>query len=211
MFDPNYWRERKAVAGTAGAGRGTVYFLSLASEQWALRHYRRGGMVGRLFEDHFVYLGQGATRSFREFRLLARLYKLGLPVPRPVAACYRRAGLAYTADLLSVRIPGAQPLSRRLSEGTAPNQLWEKAGSLIRRFHDAGACHADLTAHNLLVDDSGLLYLLDFDRGRIRQDGPWKQQTLERLQRSLRKVSSQDPAINVTASDWQRFMTAYRA
>jgi len=210
MFEPDYWRGRQAVAGSTGAGRGTVFFLKRAGEQWALRHYRRGGMVGKLFEDHFGYLGESATRCFREFRLLAKLSGMGLPVPAPVAACYRRLGLAYTADLISVRIPGAQPLSRRLSEGTAPEHVWEEAGTMIRRFHDAGVFHADLTAHNILADEAGQLFLLDFDRGRLRADGSWKERTLERLHRSFRKITQQDPAINVSATDWQRFMAAYR-
>jgi 3-deoxy-D-manno-octulosonic acid kinase len=209
MFELRYWQDRRAVAGSAGAGRGTVYFLMHADEQWALRHYRRGGMVGKLFDDHFSYLGENATRCFREFRLLANLSRMGLPVPAPVAACYRRLGLAYTADLISVRIPGAEPLSRRLSEGTAPEQLWEKAGTMVRRFHDAGVYHADLTAHNILADEAGQLFLLDFDRGRMRADGSWKARTLERLHRSFRKITQQDPAIKVSATDWQRFMAAY--
>jgi 3-deoxy-D-manno-octulosonic acid kinase len=81
---------------------------------------------------------------------------------------------------------------------------------MVRRFHDAGVYHADLTAHNILADEAGQLFLLDFDRGRRRADGSWKARTLERLHRSFRKITQQDPAIKVSATDWQRFMAAYR-
>lgn len=211
LFEPGYWEAGGAVTGTAGAGRGTVYFVAGEHGEWALRHYRRGGMVGRLLDDHFAYLGQDATRSFREFRLLATLHNMGLPVPRPVAARYCRSGMAYTADLISARIPGAAPLSRHLAAGQAPEGMWHEAGRLIRRFHDAGVYHADLTAHNILLDEAGQLYLLDFDRGALRPDGGWKDATLERLHRSFRKVTRENPAINITASDWREFMTGYCA
>jgi 3-deoxy-D-manno-octulosonic acid kinase len=39
---------------------------------------------------------------------------------------------------------------------------------MIARFHRAGVWHADLTAHNILLEVRGVPWLLDFDRGRIR-------------------------------------------
>ncbi|MGH8496361.1 MAG: 3-deoxy-D-manno-octulosonic acid kinase [Gammaproteobacteria bacterium] len=209
LFALDYWRSRDALSVATG-GRGTVFFARAGAQDWALRHYCRGGAVGRLLDDHYLWLGPDRTRSFREWRLLARLFSAGLPVPRPVAARYQRHGLAYTADLCTLRIPEAEPLSRRLAADTAPADIWARVGACVRKFHDAGVFHADLTAHNLLVDASGDVYLLDFDRGRLRgEGGDWRQANLARLDRSLRKIGRENPRIDVTADDMASLRRAY--
>lgn len=209
FFGPDHWRTRNALSVATG-GRGTVFFAHVGAHDWAIRHYRRGGVVGRLLDDHYLWLGADRTRSFREWRLLARLHSSGLPVPRPVAARYQRHGLAYTADLITLRIPGAAPLSRRLADGTAPANIWARVGACVRKFHDASVFHADLTAHNLLVDEAGDVYLLDFDRGQVRgEDGGWRQANLARLDRSLSKIGRENPRIDVTAGDRASLRQAY--
>lgn len=208
QFDLDHWHALDALSVASG-GRGTVFFATAGAHAWALRHYRRGGLIGRWFDDHYLWLGADRTRAFREWRLLAHLSGLGLPVPRPVAARYRRRGLAYTADLITVRIPGAEPLSRRLAGASAPADIWARVGACVRRFHEAGVCHADLTTHNLLVDDAGTVHLLDFDRGRIRGEGRWKAANLARLRRSLEKISSEDPRIAFAEADWSALLAAY--
>ncbi|MCZ6827446.1 MAG: 3-deoxy-D-manno-octulosonic acid kinase [Gammaproteobacteria bacterium] len=205
----SWWRERGRLLGNTG-GRGTVYFVASDEGQWALRHYRRGGLIGRWFDDHFIWLGENRVRSFHEWQLLARLRDMDLPVPRPVAAIYKRDGLAYTAELLTVRIAGARPLSQRMNDGAVDASHWQAMGRCIRRFHDAGSYHADLTGHNILLDDKGDMHLLDFDRGDIRAGGAWKASNLKRLHRSLRKISVQDENINASEADWRSLIDAYR-
>lgn len=210
QFELSYWQDQPNPPELATGGRGTVVFVGGSQDSWALRHYQRGGLPGRVLSDQFLFLGEDSTRSFREFRLLATLHEKGLPVPRPVAARYLRSGAIYRADLLTARIPGAQPLSFLLESNQFSTEIWRLTGRLIRRFHDAGVCHADLNAHNILVDAAGELFLLDFDRGTIRRDGQWKQANLRRLKRSLDKISEAKPGINVSDSDWLRLLDGYR-
>ena len=75
------------------------------------------------------------------------------------------------------------------------NALATEVGALVARFHRAGVWHADLNAHNVLVT-SGALYLIDFDRGRLRKPAPrWCRANLRRLRRSLLKLGAgTDPA-----------------
>jgi 3-deoxy-D-manno-octulosonic acid kinase len=205
LFDPAHWEGR--VAGSAGRGRGRVLFVDAGAAQWALRQYRRGGLVGRLVEDRYPWLGEARTRSFREWRMLARLYAAGLPVPRPVAALWRRRGLCYVAGLATRRIPGAVPLSARLAAGEAVD--WRGIGRMVHAFHVAGACHADLNAHNILLDEAGAAWLLDFDRGRMRQPGAWQAANLARLERSLRKIAAEPGAPAFSPAGWAALQAGY--
>jgi len=66
--------------------------------------------------------------------------------------------------------------------------------------------HADLNAHNLLLGPDGTVYVLDFDRGRIRPRGAWEQAVLERLQRSLRKVTAGMPPGRFDDTAWQALL-----
>ena len=209
VFQPEFWRRRGATAGQVARGRGAVLFIETEFGEWAFRHYRRGGLVGRIFEDHYVWLGMSRTRSIREWRLLKRLFEEGLPVPRPIAACFQRRGASYIADLITRRIPGARPLSRHLAEAALPDSAWRRLGACVRRFHEAGVCHADLTAHNLLLDHGGQPWLLDFDKGGLRAPGRWRQSNLGRLLRSLNKISMENATIQFAPANWASFLDGY--
>jgi 3-deoxy-D-manno-octulosonic acid kinase len=178
-----------ASAASAVGGRGSAWIVARADGAWVLRHYRRGGLPGRFIRDLYLWTGLDATRPWREWRLLDSLYKEGLPVPRPVAARVARSGPVYRGDLLTIRIPGARSLAEMLR---APHHdfPWAAAGRCLRRFHDAGVWHADLNAHNLLLDGEGRVHLIDFDRGERRVPAlGWQQANLARLARSLEKLA----------------------
>ena len=187
LFDAACWRDTGRVVGEA-PGRGSSLFLDAGHEQWVLRPYRRGGLVARLSTARYLRTGLERSRAFRELRLTAELFAQGLPVPRPVAASVSLAGLTYTAALITVRIPGARALAERLPD--ADTTLLERVGATVRRFHEAGLDHVDLNARNLLVDESGVVWLIDLDRCRLRSPGKWRQANLERLARSLAKFDA---------------------
>ena len=107
------------------------------------------------------------------------------PLPLPFAAYYRREGLHYRAAILMQRLPGVRTLAELAATGEAP---WALAGQLVAKFHRAGLDHADLNAHNILFDEQGRGWMIDFDRSRIHIPATrWRNANLERLQRSLRK------------------------
>lgn len=188
-FAPDYWRERDALRTQAG-GRGGVAIVATPIGECVLRHYRRGGLVAALMGDRYLWTGADRTRPFQEFRLLAEITRLGLPAPDVVAARYFRRGLFYGADLLTRRIADAQTLAECLAAGRLDGELAEEVGALAARFHRAGIWHADLNAHNVLVTPQQL-YLIDFDRGRLRAPAEdWQQANLQRLRRSLLKLGA---------------------
>ena len=205
-FDPARLPTDGAVI-RAARGRGSAWFLPPlvpGGPELALRRYRRGGLVGRCVEDRYLYLGAERTRSFRELRLLAHLEDVGLPAARPVGALFERAGAAtYRAALLTVRISGARPLSMRL--GQMPAELWHRLGATLGAFHAAGIFHADLNAHNILIDAEEAVHLIDFDRGEQRTPGPWAAENIARLARSLQKLGGPD----THSTEWRVLLEGY--
>jgi len=193
-FDPKAIAEAGRVRGQA-TGRGQVWFITPRPDaadgvQWVLRHYRRGGLVARLSRDLYVWAGEAATRCFAELALLDYLAGCGIAVPVPVAARYVRTGLCYRADLLTQAIPGVRTLASICGEGALSGALASAVGAAVRLLHAQGVWHADLNAHNVLIDFDDRVWLIDFDRARLRAAGSWSAANLARLRRSLEKVSA---------------------
>jgi 3-deoxy-D-manno-octulosonic acid kinase len=208
LFDPEFWRRRGELSDTEG-GRGSAWFISSGEHQWVLRHFRRGGFIARLSQDLYVWAGEAQVRAFAEWRLLQAMTHQGLPVPRPVAAEYRRSGLFYRCDLITERIAGARPLSALLALDSLGEASWRAMGAAIARLHRAGVDHADLNAHNILIGANGAVTVIDFDRGRLRGPGTWTAGNLQRLQHSLTKISRRLPPERYSAQTWDWFMAGY--
>jgi 3-deoxy-D-manno-octulosonic acid kinase len=88
--------------------------------------------------------------------------------------------------------------------------LWRRIGATLRRFHRAGICHADLNAHNVLIDGDGRVYVIDFDRGSVRDPaGRWTRANLARLRHSLEKVHATGAALYYTRDGWNELLNGY--
>jgi len=207
-LDREHWLGQARAREVAG-GRGGALFVDAPVGACALRHYHRGGLVARLNRDSYFWSGRDRTRAFREFRLLAALADAGLPVPAPVAARYQREGLHYRADLMTRLVPGTQTLASRITTHQLDEALARAVGAMLARFHLFGAWHADLNAHNILVDARGATWLIDFDRGRRRKPQlAWQRANLARLRRSFDKLGAQ----RISGFDdafWHPMLAAY--
>jgi 3-deoxy-D-manno-octulosonic acid kinase len=210
LFEPTFWASRGELVDVT-AGRGAAWFISSPHCQWALRHYRRGGLIARLSTDRYVWRGEERVRAFTEWRLLAELTRRGLPVPKPIAARYERLGFTYRCDLITERISDARPLSAVLSHAPLTEYTWREVGAAVARLHAAGADHADLNAHNILVSGGGAVSVIDFDRGRLRSPGAWALKNLSRLHRSLVKVACRLPPERFPAAAWGWLLAGYAA
>jgi 3-deoxy-D-manno-octulosonic acid kinase len=208
FFEPEYWLKHDAIEGSA-RGRGTTWFVRAGEGQFVLRHYRRGGLIAKFSKDLYWFTSESETRSFAEWYLTYHLHKAGLPVPAPVAARYRRAGRFYRADLITQRIENSESLAQKLLKGPLSLTQWIAVGRCLRRFHDAGVCHADLNAHNILLTPEQV-YLIDFDRGTLRKRGWWADTTLVRLYRSLEKVTLLAAPESFSDEDWHSLLAGYR-
>jgi 3-deoxy-D-manno-octulosonic acid kinase len=210
LFDPEFWRARGELIDVTG-GRGSAWFIASGERRWVLRHFRRGGFIARFSQDDYVWAGEDRVRAFAEWRLLEVMTQRGLPVPKPIAARYQRSGLWYRCDLITRRIVDAEPLSAALAQGALTELAWRAVGAAIARLHGAGVDHADLNAHNILIDAKGVVSVIDFDRGRLRGQGTWALRNLQRLQRSLAKISRGLPPDRYSSQIWDWFMAGYQA
>ena len=184
--DPEYWQQQNKVIGSA-QGRGTTWFVALEKMDAALRHYRRGGLFGKIVKDHYIFTGWEKTRSYQEFQLLNTLIEAGVNVPKPIAAKVVKRTFCYQADLLSEKVPNARDLVAVLQEKPLPKDMYQKIGNEIRKMHAAQVNHTDLNIHNILIDDNDKVWIIDFDKCYQQDGSDWKQGNWDRLKRSFVK------------------------
>ncbi|MGM0564598.1 MAG: 3-deoxy-D-manno-octulosonic acid kinase [Pseudomonadota bacterium] len=218
LFEPAHI-EQKGWLQHIARGRGDTWFYDWQDSglQLVLRHYRRGGLVGRVNPDLYLNRGIERSRPWREWHLLCQLVEWGLPVPRPAAVRLIATPLFYRADMLTHRIVGAESLAERLTQSPLPEARWSDLGALVARFHRHGVYHDDLNAMNLLLtgDED---YLIDFDKGCLRdparrgrgeQGQGWSGDNLARLRRSLDKLQVNAEAFFFSDGDWSALLSGY--
>lgn len=214
------WFDRHALAASGsgsagGTGRGATVLFDADGHRLVLRHYRRGGMVRHLVADRYLRTGLRNSRPWRELAILTRLYTGGMPVPRPFAARIAPTGILspwYRGDLVTGYLEGTCTLADTVRAGSPQEATWSAIGETIAGFHAAGVDHADLNAHNVLLDEAGTVYLVDFDRARLRlpPTGRWAEGNLARLRRSLDKLAASEAAFTFSEADWTALERAYR-
>lgn len=208
-FSSEFWQQKGKIIGSA-QGRGTTWFVQLAQLQGALRHYRRGGLFGKVISDHYIFLSMAKTRSIAEFNLLCKLAESGVNVPRPIAARVVKRHFCYQADLLSEKIADAQDLVSILQTRALTELEYFAIGRQIKKMHDLQVNHTDLNIHNILLDKQGKIWLIDFDKCYQEGGEHWQTANLQRLLRSFNK-ERQKCQIKWAENDWSLLMNGYQS
>lgn len=208
VFDDSYWKKKGAITGSA-MGRGTTWFVKMQKIEGALRHYRRGGLFGKIISDHYLFLGWNKTRSLQEFKLLQQLTKAGVNVPRPIAARVIKKVFFYQADLLSEKIPDAQDLVAILQNKSLSNTIYHKIGQEIKKMHQVQVNHTDLNIHNILIDKKNKVWIIDFDKCTKHNGESWKEKNLQRLKRSFLKEVNKC-GIYWNEEGWEALLAGYQ-
>lgn len=152
-----------------------------------LKHYRRGGWLRHMVKQHYLNLGKNRAR--REFELLHRAAASGINVPTVIAYAYC-GRVIYRAWLITAEI--SQPISLvQLSQQdqAKAGKLMQRVGQQIELLIENGIWHVDLHPGNVVIDQGGNVFLLDFDRGRIYSGSKnkLKKRYLARWQRAVDK------------------------
>lgn len=145
-----------------GGRRGVVFGVVDEIGSVVLKHYGRGGLLGRVLDAHFLRFG--VSRCAQEFRLLVRLREAGIPVPEPIAYV-TRGGFWYEAWLLTREIEGHQSFVQiARSEPDRIYSLMDEVVVAVKRLIQQRVFHVDLHPGNVLVGKDGKVYLIDFDK-----------------------------------------------
>ena len=211
-FDSDYWKSMDVISGQS-KGRHTTWFINSPiqgdPQQWVLRHYYRGGLVAKINKDKFLYTGLSNSRCYKELVILQQMQQMNLAVPKPIAARIIKSGAFYRADLLMEKID-ATDLIDHLKQRSLSDKCWQSIGQSIAKFHQRGIYHADLNAHNILLDSSEKIHLIDFDRCKIlKPDENWQEKNMQRLKRSFIKEKGLHDIFNFEQNDWYQLQNAY--
>lgn len=205
-FDDKYWLNQGRLLG-ASSGRGSAWMVKSEQQKMMLRHYYRGGIPAKFIKDKYFWTGLNNSRSFSEYYLLNKMVAIGLPAPQAIAAQTCKKGLFYQGNILIAYIKHQSTFAGIMNSNNN-EQNWKNIGQTIADFHNHGINHADLNAHNILINNDKT-YLIDFDHSKqCKINNSWQQANIKRLKRSIDKLTEEkNTAANNTK--WQALLNSY--
>jgi 3-deoxy-D-manno-octulosonic acid kinase len=164
-------------------GRSPLRFIE---PDMVVRTLMHGGAFRHITGKRFL----SPNRTIRELKVSAYLRAHGIRTPEILAVRLIKEGLFYSIDVVSAFIPDSKDLLVHFEKDHTDNlEHLKKSGLLIRAIHDLGVYHTDLHIKNLLLDNSGNLWVLDLDKAYQFALLPefMKQMNLKRFMRSIKK------------------------
>lgn len=172
-----------------------------------VRRATRGGLIGAVLGGLYTAL----RRPLQELRAATAARSAGVSVPEPLAVRVTKvAGVFYRFTVITREVENAEDL---LTFASAPSRgrkrlAIDQVADEMRRLHESGVYHADLTMKNILLSGSSV-YIIDLDKARLvsRRDERLDMMNLARLNRSIVKLLGTQGA--VTRTDKLRFLRRY--
>lgn len=106
------------------------------------------------------------SKAKRAWRCGLRLMQLNVPVPDMVGYAENKAGMALVITEL---VENALRLDEWIEQRGADESTAAALGRFVRKMHDAGITHKDLSLRNILVRDETTFLLLDYEDARFFQ------------------------------------------
>ncbi len=207
--------EEQVIERSSYGGRGLSEVLVFAGGRALLRRYWHGGIFRGLTRDYILQ-----RRVLHEMWVTEAIRKRGGKVPLILGAIFRPLLWPfYRATLILREIEEALDLAAYLRSGSAARrtttekrEVLDRCARQVRLLHDVDIIHGDLHIKNILVQpkQNPQVYLLDFDKARIRQPLSTKARVnnLLRLKRSVDKLRFQHTTW-LRQTDELRFLYAY--
>ncbi len=157
----------------------------------------------RISKDYRVEKLDEKLRDFRtvhEAKLLSDAKKAGVPTP----TIYRvdRVGMKIIMEYIegvAIKeiLEDLEPKSRK--------EICEIIGKQIARIHDFGIIHGDLTTSNMIRDEEGKIYFIDFGLGEYNPSTEAQGTDLHLLHRTLKSTH-----FSVAKESYKAILSGYR-
>jgi 3-deoxy-D-manno-octulosonic acid kinase len=132
-----------------------------------VKYYTRGGLIRHMIKRR--YLKWGKTRCQIEYELLQKVRAIGVNAPEPVAYA-SLGGLFYKGWLVTREIKDKQTLAElSCADEERTHIVMKDVISQVSTLIKNNIFHVDLHPGNVLVDSSGRVFFLDFDKARLCQ------------------------------------------
>jgi hypothetical protein len=171
-----------------------------------VRHATRGGLIGAVLGGLYTAI----RRPLQELRAATAARSAGVGVPEPLAVRVTRVGgFFYRFTVITREVENAEDL---LTFASTPStgrkrEVIARVADEMRRLHESGVYHADLTMKNILMSGTSV-YIIDLDKATLApRDGRMDMMNLARLNRSVVKLLGTRGA--VTRTDKLRFLRRY--
>lgn len=183
------------------------YLPSAAPDRVFVRRATRGGLIGAVMGGLYTAI----RRPLQELRAATAARSAGVGVPEPVAVRLTRVGgVFYRFTMISREIENAEDLLTFASTPSTGRKrdVIARVADEMRRLHESGVYHADLTMKNILMSGDSV-YIIDLDKAMLlpKRDGRRDMMNLARLNRSVVKLLGTRGAVSRT--DKLRFLRRY--
>ena len=160
LFEQPPYDIEDILAGRAQVVRTTLDGLGPV----VIKYYKRGGMIRRFNES--VYVRRGTPRSHHEFEILQKVRTLGVSSPEPLVWA-TKGGLFYKAFLVTRNIGDHRSLvDICMDTSEACRSALEKTAEHMELLIKNHIHHVDLHPGNVLVDNQGSVFIIDFDKAK---------------------------------------------
>lgn len=171
-------------------GRGGTYLVNSNQQTCVLKKYLRGGLMAKISYDSYLWLGLKQSRVEQERNIIQYLTENKFITPQFVAFQIIQTGLLYQQSMITQFVKNKGSLESILDQQELSETQIINLAKTLKVMHQLKVNHADLNANNILLDENEHWIIIDFDKAKIMQeDGHWKNQNLQRLKRSLEKLS----------------------
>jgi tRNA A-37 threonylcarbamoyl transferase component Bud32 len=111
------------------------------------------------------------SKAIRSFRAARRLLELGVRTPEPLLAIeFRRHGFVRANYFIAESLGATRSSRVLLRVSDRPEGIVREIARIVRRMHEGGLCHRDLTLANFLKRDGEEgFYVIDLNRARVRR------------------------------------------
>lgn len=212
--DREFVRSVAQAVFSAYDGRGRNWRPDSASGIWPIHMADRAGVVGvecagrrvcvKLFYDRSL---KGRMRNLfrfskakRAWRCGVKLMERGIPVPATVGYAETRGGMGL---MITALVEDAIRLDVWIRQNGFSEPTAKALGQFVRRLHDVGVAHKDLSPRNILIRAGGDCRLLDYEDARFFHDVSRRRRLCDLHHLYERSVSI------VPRNSWRIFLESY--